>query len=63
MAEATIITQFRLINLINYSFITKILACRLAKVLDQLISPTQTAFIRGKNSKSNVPLCESDVHI
>jgi Reverse transcriptase (RNA-dependent DNA polymerase) len=56
IAEANEIKQFRTISLINYSFkiITKILASRLATVVDHLIGPTQTAFIKGRNITANI---------
>jgi Reverse transcriptase (RNA-dependent DNA polymerase) len=52
VAEANSINQFRPISLINCSFkiITKILACRLARILDKLIGPTQTTFISAQET-------------
>jgi hypothetical protein len=56
VTEANSISQFRPISLINYTFkiIIKKLACRLARVLDQLTSPTQTTFIIGRNITNNI---------
>jgi Reverse transcriptase (RNA-dependent DNA polymerase) len=49
--EGNTINQYRPINLMNCSvkIIIKILANRLASVLDTLIDESQTAFIKGRN--------------
>jgi Reverse transcriptase (RNA-dependent DNA polymerase) len=54
--DAKLITQFRPIILINYSFkiITKLLSNRLTPIMDKLISPTQTTYIKGRNIMNNV---------
>jgi hypothetical protein len=45
--EANLITNYRLISLINYSFkiIIKLLADRLVLVMDSLIEQSQTSYI------------------
>jgi hypothetical protein len=46
-SECTTVDQFRPISLINFSLkiISKILDNRLAKIMDNLIDPSQTAYI------------------
>ena len=50
VAEANNVKLFRPICLLNVSFkiFTKLLAYRLAKVIGKIISPSQTAFIKGR---------------
>jgi hypothetical protein len=57
-----LITNYRLISLINYSFkiITKLLADRLAKVIDFLIDYSQTAYIKGCYIMNNI-ICAHEV--
>ena len=61
---ATHIKQFRLICLLNvtYKIITKVLTIRLTKVVDKLISPYQTAFIRGRNILEGVVIVQEVLH-
>jgi Reverse transcriptase (RNA-dependent DNA polymerase) len=56
VAEASTIKHFIPISLINCSFkiISKILSTRLATIMDNLISPTQTTFIQGRNIADNI---------
>ncbi|GJX80170.1 hypothetical protein Tco_0328319, partial [Tanacetum coccineum] len=64
----TVVSDFRPISLIGaqYKIIAKILANRLSQVIDSIISPEQTAFIRddvlilGKWSSSNIHGVNSD---
>ena len=48
--DAKQIQKFRLICLLNVSFkiITKVLMNRLSKVVNPIISPIQTAFVKGR---------------
>jgi Reverse transcriptase (RNA-dependent DNA polymerase) len=54
--DAKLITQFRPISLINCSFkiFTKLLTNKLAPLKDNLISPAQTIYIKGRNIMDNV---------
>jgi hypothetical protein len=51
LQEANKIQHYRLICLLNVSFkiITKVATLRLNSIVDNLISPTQTAFMQGHN--------------
>jgi Reverse transcriptase (RNA-dependent DNA polymerase) len=62
--DAKLITQFRPISFINYSFtiITKLLAIRLAPQMDNLISYTQTSYIKDKNIMNNVVVAQEILH-
>lgn len=57
-------TQFRPIALTNVvvKLITKIIANRLRRVIDKLISPTQCAFIPGRHSTDNVIIAQELIH-
>lgn len=50
VSNPTIVSDFRPISLIGvqYKIIAKLLALRLAKVIDKVVSPVQTAFIKGR---------------
>ncbi|XP_060670961.1 uncharacterized protein LOC132800728 [Ziziphus jujuba] len=56
--------QFRSISLYNfvYKIVAKILAGRLSKVLDKLISPNQGAFIKGRWIAENFVVAQEIVH-
>jgi Reverse transcriptase (RNA-dependent DNA polymerase) len=62
--DASLITQYKSISLINYSFkiITKLLATRLALCMNSLISYTQTAYIKGRNILDNVVVASDVLH-
>jgi hypothetical protein len=51
VSSPTLLSEFRLISLLGclYKIIAKVLAKRLAKVMDMVISSHQTAFIKGRN--------------
>ena len=52
----TAATNYRLITLLNmdYRLLAKVMANRLQRVLDKIISPTQTAFIKGRRIGNNI---------
>jgi Reverse transcriptase (RNA-dependent DNA polymerase) len=59
-----LITNYWPISLINYSFkiITKLLADRLARVMDFLINYSQTAYIKGRYIMDNVVCVHEILH-
>jgi Reverse transcriptase (RNA-dependent DNA polymerase) len=61
---AKLISQYRPISLINYSFkiITKLLSTRLTPHMDTLISYTQTTYIKGRNIMDNVVVATEVLH-
>jgi Reverse transcriptase (RNA-dependent DNA polymerase) len=61
---ASLITNYRSISLINYSFkiIIKFLADRLAKVMDELIDYSQTAYIKGRYIMNNMVCAHEVLH-
>jgi Reverse transcriptase (RNA-dependent DNA polymerase) len=63
-ANARLITNYRSISLINYSFkiITKLLAGRLATVMDSLLDYSQTAYIKGRYIMDNVVCAHEVIH-
>jgi Reverse transcriptase (RNA-dependent DNA polymerase) len=63
--NAANITQFRPISLINCSMkiLTKLLIERLSPLMDDLISPTQTAYIKGRYIMDNVVCAYETLHI
>jgi Reverse transcriptase (RNA-dependent DNA polymerase) len=62
--DASLITNYRPINLINCSFkiITKILADRLAKVMDEIIDYSQTTYIKDHYIMDNVVCVHEVLH-
>jgi len=62
--DASKIQQFRPICLLNVSFkiLTKVATIRINSVADHLISPTQTAFLRGRNILEGVVILHEMVH-
>jgi hypothetical protein len=62
--EATHIRQYRPICLLNVSFkiFTKVVVNRMSGIVDKLISPTQTAFIPGRNIMEGVVMLHETIH-
>src|SRR6266540_4947971 len=62
--EANIIQQYRPICLLNVSFkfFTKVATNRLNTVADKMISPIQTAFLRGRNILEGVVILHETIH-
>src|SRR6266540_166271 len=62
--EANIIQQYRPICLLNVSFknFTKVATNRVNTVADKAISPTQTAFLRGRNILEGVVILHETIH-
>jgi Reverse transcriptase (RNA-dependent DNA polymerase) len=62
--DANTITQYRPISLINYSvkIITKALTERLTPLMDNLISHTQTAYIKGRYILDNIVCAHETLH-
>ena len=62
--EANKIQQFRPICLLNVSFtiFTKVATIRINSVADNLISPTQTTFMRGRNILEGLVILHETVH-
>lgn len=58
------ITQFRPLSLCNvtYKVITKLITNRLKEVLGELIAPTQSSFIPGRQMTDNVIICQELIH-
>ena len=64
LQEVNVIQQYRPICLLNVSFkiSTKVATTRLNMVADKVISPTQTAFMRGRNILEGVVILHETVH-
>ena len=62
--EANIIQQYRPICLLNvsYKIFTKVTTNRLGSVADKVVSPTQTAFINGRNILEGVVILHETIH-
>lgn len=62
--EANHIQQYRPICLLNASFkiFTKVVTNRINSVADRIVSPTQTAFMRGRNILDGVVVIHGTVH-
>jgi hypothetical protein len=62
--DATRIQQYRPICLLNVSFkiFTKVATIRLNSVVDHIIKPTQTAFMRGCNILEGVVILHDTIH-
>ena len=62
--EASKIQQYRPICLLNVSFniFTKVATIRVNSVLDNIIIPSQTAFMRGRNILEGVVILHETIH-
>jgi hypothetical protein len=62
--EAIIIQQYRSICLLNVSFkiFTKVASNRITKIAKKVISPTQTAFLPGRNIMEGVIILHEMIH-
>ena len=62
--KATKIQQYRLICVLNVSFkiFTKVGTNRLNKVAQTMVSPTQTAFMPGRNIMEEVVILHETIH-
>ncbi|WVZ75253.1 hypothetical protein U9M48_023327 [Paspalum notatum var. saurae] len=62
--EANVIQKFRPICLLNVSFkiFTKVATIRLNRIADKVVSPTQTAFMRGRNILEGVVILHETIH-
>ncbi|WVZ53298.1 hypothetical protein U9M48_004264 [Paspalum notatum var. saurae] len=63
--EANRIQQYRPICLLNVSFkiFTKVAIIRVNSIADHLVSPTQTAFMRGRNILEGVVILHETIHV
>jgi hypothetical protein len=64
VGEATNMKQFRPISLLNCSFkiFSKLLTLRLSSIVQQIVSPTQSAFIKGRLILESVVVAHELVH-
>ncbi|WVZ58602.1 hypothetical protein U9M48_008859 [Paspalum notatum var. saurae] len=62
--EANVIQKYRPICLFNVSFkiFTKFATIRLNHIADKVVSPTQTAFMRGQNILEGVVILHETIH-
>lgn len=62
--DASVIQQYRPICLLNVSFkiFTKVATNRMNLVTEKIISPTQTAFMRGPNILEGVIILHETIH-
>jgi hypothetical protein len=62
--EATTIQQYRPICLLNVSFklFTKVATNRITEIAKKVISPTQTAFLPGRNIMEGVIILHETIH-
>jgi hypothetical protein len=58
------IQQYRLICLLNvsYKIFTKVATNRINQIADRIISPSQTAFMRGQNILEGVVILHESIH-
>ena len=64
VGEATNMKQFRPIGLLNCSFqiFSKLLTLRLTSVVQRIVAPTQSAFIKGRYILESVVVAHEIVH-
>lgn len=64
VASPSMNKDFRLISLINFSLklLSKVLKNRLAKVMDKLVSPNQSSFIKGRQISEGILITGEIVH-
>lgn len=62
--DAKLITKFRLISLVNFSFklLSKLLTIRLEPIMFRIIDPSQSAFIKHRFILDNVILSQEILH-
>jgi hypothetical protein len=62
--EANVIEQYRPTCLLNlsYNIFIKVATNRLSSVADKVVSPTQTAFLKGRNIVEGVVILHKTLH-